>query len=58
MPEYFLFDPRSEYLKPSLRGFRLIAGEYRPIEPIDGRLPSEMLGLHLEQRRAETSIDV
>ena len=46
--EYFLFDPLDEYLKPRLQGYRLAEGEYRPIEPVDGRLPSEFLGLHLE----------
>jgi Uma2 family endonuclease len=47
--EYFLFDPTSDYLDPPLQGFRLVAGEYVRIEPVDGRLPSEVLGLHLEQ---------
>jgi Uma2 family endonuclease len=47
--EYFLFDPRAEYLKPPLQGFRLVAGDYTPIEPVDSRLPSEILGLHLER---------
>ncbi len=46
--EYFLFDPRSEYLNPPLQGFRLVGGDYVPIEPVAGRLPSEVLGLHLE----------
>jgi Uma2 family endonuclease len=46
--EYFLFDPLAEYLKPPLQGHRLFGGEYRPIEPVAGRLPSEVLGLHLE----------
>jgi Uma2 family endonuclease len=47
--EYFLFDPRSEYLKPPLQGFRLQDEEYIPIAPIDHRLPSEVLSLHLER---------
>jgi Uma2 family endonuclease len=46
--ECFLFDPLDEYLDPVLQGYRLVEGEYLPIEPIDGRLPSEVLGLHLE----------
>jgi len=46
--EYFQFDPLGEYLDPPLRGFRLVEGEYRPIEPEAGRLPSEVLALHLE----------
>ncbi len=47
--EYFLFDPFEEYLKPSLRGYRLAGGAYESIEPIAGRLPSAVLGLHLER---------
>jgi Uma2 family endonuclease len=46
--EYFLFDPHQEYLKPQLQGSRLVHGEYEPIKPVAGRLPSEVLGLHLE----------
>lgn len=49
VPEYFLFDPLEE--RPgvkALRGFRLVDGHYEPIPEIDGRLPSEVLGLHLE----------
>jgi len=46
--EYFLFDPHDEYLQPRLQGFRLVGDEYVPIEPVDGRLPSEVLELHLE----------
>ena len=43
--EYFLFDPRGEYLSPALQGYRLIEGQYVPIEPVSGRLPSVELGL-------------
>ena len=46
--EYFLFDPRAEYLKPPLQGHRLIDGQYVRIEPVAGRLPSVVLGLELE----------
>jgi Uma2 family endonuclease len=46
--EYFLFDPYGEYLKPPLKGFRLVEGQYQPIDPVEGRLPSEVTGLHLE----------
>lgn len=49
VPEYIQFDPRAEYLKPPLQGFRLIGGDYVPIELVDGRLPSKVLGLHLER---------
>jgi len=47
--EYFLFDPHGDYLKPNLQGYRLEGGDYIPIEPVDGRLVSKVLGLHLEQ---------
>jgi Uma2 family endonuclease len=49
VPEYFQFDPRDEYLKPSLQGHRLVAGQYEPIAMIAGRLPSIVLGLSLER---------
>lgn len=47
--EYFLCDPFGEYLHPPLQGFRLHRGKYQPIRPVKGRLPSEVLGLHLEK---------
>ncbi len=46
--EYFLFDPRDDYLEPRLQGYRLRAGKYHPIRPVAGRLPSRVTGLHLE----------
>jgi Uma2 family endonuclease len=47
--EYFLFDPREKTLAGvSLCGYRLIDGEYESILKIEGRLVSEVLGLHLE----------
>lgn len=46
--EYFLFDPRAEYLNPALQGYRLRRGRYEPIAPVAGRLPSRELELHLE----------
>jgi Uma2 family endonuclease len=46
--EYFLFDPRGDYLEPRLQGYRLRQDVYRPIRLADGRLPSQVLGLHLE----------
>ncbi len=48
VPEYFLFDPLREYQTPPLIGYRLHDGEYVRIEEVDGRVPSEVLGLHLE----------
>jgi len=47
--EYFLFDPLGDYLQPPLQGYRLRAGVYQPIRSLHGRLPSKILGLHLEQ---------
>jgi Uma2 family endonuclease len=47
--EYFLFDPRGDYLKPTLQGFRLSKGDYLPINPVANRLPSNVLSLHLER---------
>jgi Uma2 family endonuclease len=51
--EYFLFDPRGDYLEPSLQGYRLKARRYQPIKPVDDRLPSRELGLHLETHNRE-----
>ena len=51
--EYFLFDPFAEYIKPQLKGYRSVESVYQPIEPVEGRLPSEVTGLHLEARATE-----
>jgi Uma2 family endonuclease len=46
VPEYFLFDPLGEWLKPPLVGYRLVNGEYVRIQPnADGGLDSEQLGV-------------
>jgi Uma2 family endonuclease len=45
--EYFLFDPRDEYLKPPLRGYRLQRGELRPMKLTNGVLTSKVLGITL-----------
>lgn len=46
--EYFLFDPREEYLHPRLQGHRLANGKYQPIPPeSDGSLTSRTTGLLL-----------
>jgi Uma2 family endonuclease len=50
--EYFLFDPLEDYLEPRLRGYRLRRGKYVPILAVRGRLPSKVLGLHLEPKGA------
>jgi len=47
--EYFPFDPTQDSLKPPFQGFRLEHEEYVPIEPVHGRFPSDVLGLHLER---------
>jgi Uma2 family endonuclease len=46
--EYFLFDPDGDYLDPPLQGYRLRKGAYQRIRAVGGRLPSQVLGLHLE----------
>jgi len=48
IPEYIVFDPLGEYLEPQLQGWSLQDGEYVPLPTQDGRLVSEVLGLHLE----------
>lgn len=47
--EYFLFDPREEYLHPRLQGLRLTNGKYQPIpSEADGSLLSRTTGLLLK----------
>ena len=48
VPEYFLFDPRKDWVKGRLQGYRLDAGMYKLIEPGPSeRLASRELGLEL-----------
>jgi Uma2 family endonuclease len=47
--EYFLFDPKEEYLKPSFQGYRKVKDRFQRIKPVADRLPSKGLGLHLER---------
>jgi len=48
VPEYFLYDPTSDYLRPPLQGFRLEHGAYARIGPDDaGALKCEQLGITL-----------
>ena len=54
VPEYFQFDPTEDYLKPPLQGFRLVAGEYRPIQPVERPLTESGSGLAPGARREET----
>ena len=46
--EYFLFDPFEEYLRPPLQGYRRVGARFRPIKAVGSRLPSAVLGLHLQ----------
>ncbi len=46
VPEFFLYDPYSEYLDPALQGFRLNRGKYVPIRPdSEDRIASDQLKL-------------
>lgn len=47
--EYYIYDPYHES-DPSFVGFRLVENDYEDIEFIEGRLPSETLGLELGER--------
>jgi Uma2 family endonuclease len=49
VPEYFLFDPKGDYLKPTFQGYRLVGSQYQTMRPRDGRLLSRQLGLALER---------
>lgn len=51
--EYFLFDPNGDFLSPRLQGYRLRGRAYLNIHPRDGRLPSQVTGLHLEANGRE-----
>ena len=44
--EYYIYDPYHE-IDPPFVGFRLVGEEYEEIALVDGRLPSEVLGLAL-----------
>jgi Uma2 family endonuclease len=44
--EYFLYDPRGDWLDPPLQGFRLVNGNYEQIPPdADGGITSQELGV-------------
>ena len=55
--EYFLYDPRAEWLAPALQGWRLHAGAYRPMAAVTllsnrgVAVASEVLGLELRDER-------
>ena len=48
VPEYFLYDPQGDTLDPPLQGYRLHNAGYLKIDPLDGILFSNSLGLHLK----------
>lgn len=50
VPEYYLFDPKGDYLSPRLQAYRLEGGQYVPLEAVEGRVRSELLKLDLVQR--------
>ena len=58
--EYFLFDPRGEYLRPRFQGLLLTGGVYQPLRPDpDGGLTSRTLGIaFLPQGRSLRMTDV
>lgn len=45
--EYFIFDPEYDYLPEPLIGWRLLNEEYAPVEVVEGKVESEVLGLEL-----------
>ena len=47
--EYYIYDPYHE-IQPSFVGFRLVNGVYEEIAFVEGRLPSEVLGMELGER--------
>ena len=60
--EYFLYDPRAEWLAPPLQGWRLHEGAYRAapsVTVLSNRgvaVASEVLGLELRDERAERRV--
>ena len=44
--EYYIYDPYHE-IEPAFIGFRLVDADYEEIDFVEGRLPSEGLGLEL-----------
>jgi Uma2 family endonuclease len=57
IPEYFLYDPTADYLRPPLQGHRLVGNRYVPIEPdVNGRFLCEELGLWLRLEDRELAM--
>jgi Uma2 family endonuclease len=54
LPEYFLYDPTADYLRPPLQGHRLSGSDYVVVEPdADGRLLCRELDLWLRLENGE-----
>jgi Uma2 family endonuclease len=54
IPEYFLYDPTADYLRPPLQGHRLVGDKYVRIEPdASGRFLCSELGLWLRLEDGE-----
>jgi Uma2 family endonuclease len=57
VPEYFLYDPLGEWLKPPLQGFRLNDGAYESIPPdADGGIVSRELGIRFVLENGELAM--
>ena len=60
--EYFLYDPRAEWLAPPLQGWRLYEGAYRAVPAVTVlsnrgvAVASEVLGLELRDERDERRV--
>jgi Uma2 family endonuclease len=54
IPEYFLYDPLGEWLDPPLQGYRLVNGDYEPIEPDRaGGIVSQELGITFRLKKGQ-----
>ena len=53
--EYYIYDPYAE-VHPHFQGYRLVEGVYEPIEFVDDRLPSIVLGLELGEHNGVLSL--
>ncbi len=53
--EYYIYDPYAE-VQPHFQGYRLVEDVYEPIEFVDERLPSIVLGLELGEHNGVLSL--
>jgi len=54
--ELFLYDPTAEYLRPPLKGFRLVGRDLKPLEPSGDGLDSQVLGVKLSLQDGRLSL--